>query len=103
ELAKQYSDDTASAARGGLLGQVAPGMLPQELDARVMTLKEGEISTAIPSRYGVHIFKMGARHTAPLAQVQDKIAAKVKQDETVRQVEELRKSAKVDFDPKFFP
>lgn len=103
ELAKQYSDDTASAARGGLLGQVAPGMLPQELDARVMNMKEGEISTAIPSRFGIHIFKMGKRHTRPLSEVQDRIAAKVKQDETVARVEELRKAAKVDFDPKFFP
>jgi len=103
ELAKKESDDTASAARGGLLGEVAPGRLPPELDARVMNLKEGEISTAIPSRYGIHIFKMGARHTQPLAAVQDQIAQKVRQDETMRRVEELRKAAKVDFDPQFFP
>ena len=103
ELAKKESDDTASAARGGLLGEVAPGRLPPELDARVMNLKEGEISTAIPSRYGIHIFKMGARHTQPLAAVQEQIAQKVKQDETMRRVEELRKAAKVDFDPQFFP
>jgi len=103
DLAKKESDDTASAARGGLLGEVAPGRLPPELDARVMNLKEGEISTAIPSRYGIHIFKMGARHTQPLAAVQDQIAQKVRQDETMRRVEELRKAAKVDFDPQFFP
>lgn len=103
DMAKKYSDDPASAARGGFIGQVAPGMLPQELDARVMTMKPGEISTAIPSRYGVHIFKMGERHTRPLNEVQERIAAKVKQDETIRRIEELRKTAKVDFDPKFFP
>jgi parvulin-like peptidyl-prolyl isomerase len=103
DMAKQYSDDAASAARGGLLGQIGPGMLPQELDARIMSMKEGEISTAIPSRYGIHIFKMGKRHARPLSEVQERIAAKVKQDETVKQIEELRKSAKVDYDPKFFP
>jgi parvulin-like peptidyl-prolyl isomerase len=103
ELARKESDDTASGIRGGLLGEVAPGRLPPELDARVMNLKEGEISTAIPSRYGVHIFKMGARHTQPLAAVQEQIAQKVRQDETLRRVEELRKAAKVDFDPQFFP
>jgi parvulin-like peptidyl-prolyl isomerase len=103
DVAKQVSDDAQSASRGGVLGQVAPGVLPPELNARVMTMKEGEISTAIPSRYGIHIFKMGARHTRPLAEVKERIAQKVKQDETVRRVEELRKSAKVDFDPKFFP
>lgn len=103
ELAKKVSDDTTSAERGGLLGPVAPGTLPQELDARVMSLKPGEISTAIPSRYGIHIFKAGARQTQPLAEVQDRIAQRVKQEETMRRVEEMRKTAKVDFDPQFFP
>ena len=104
ELAKKESDDTASAARGGLLGNVAPGMLPPELDARIMQMKEGEISTAIPSQYGIHIFKMGKHSTRPLdAQLQERIANRVKQQEMVRRVEEMRKAAKVDFDPKFFP
>lgn len=103
EMARKESDDTASAARGGALGQVAPGMLPQELDARVMSLKEGEVSTAIPSRYGIHIFKRGAQHSVPLQQVQERITAKMKQDQTIKRIEELRKTAKVDFDPKFFP
>ena len=103
DLAKKESDDTASGLRGGLLGDVAPGRLPPELDARVMNLKEGEISNAIPSRYGIHIFKVGKRSTQPLAAVQDQIAQKVRQEETIRRVEELRKAAKVDFDPQFFP
>lgn len=103
ELAKTESDDTGSGARGGLLGQVSPSQLPPELVTPVMSLKTGEISNAIPSRLGIHIFKMGARQTAPLAAVQDQIAQKVKQDETLRRVEELRKAAKVDFDPQFFP
>jgi peptidyl-prolyl cis-trans isomerase C len=103
DVAKQTSDDTASAARGGLLGPVAPGMLPQELDARVMTLREGEISTAIPSRYGIHIFKAGKRQTQPLSEVQDRLTAAVRQQETMRKIEELVKAAKVELDPKFFP
>jgi len=103
QLAKKESDDVASAERGGVLGPVAPGMLPPELDARVMNLKPGEISTAIPSRYGIHIFKAGARQTQPLAAVQDRIEQRVKQEETMRRVEQLRKTAKVDFDPQFFP
>ena len=39
DLAKKESDDTASGLRGGLLGDVAPGRLPPELDARVMNLR----------------------------------------------------------------
>ena len=103
DLAKKESDDTATGARGGVIGPVAPGMLPQELDARVMNMREGEISTAIPSRYGIHIFKVGKRVTRPLAEVQDRIAARVRQEETIKKIEDLRKAAKVDYDPKFFP
>jgi len=103
QLAKRESDDTASAERGGSLGEVAPGMLPQELAARVFAMKEGEISTAIPSRYGIHIFRMGKRHTQPLAALKPQIENRVKQEETMRRIEELRKTAKVELDPKFFP
>ena len=103
ELAKRVSDDTASGVRGGLLGAVAPGMLPQELDARVMNLKEGEISPAIPSRYGIHIFKAGKRQTQPLSEVQDRLSVAVRNQETMRRIEELVKAAKVELDPKFFP
>lgn len=103
DLAKQVSDDTQTAVRGGSLGSVAPGMLPEELDARVMNLREGEISSPIPSRFGIHIFKAGQRHTRPLTEVQERIAQRVKQQETIQRVEEMRKAAKVDYDPKFFP
>ncbi|HKS25224.1 MAG TPA: peptidylprolyl isomerase [Thermoanaerobaculia bacterium] len=103
DLAKRESDDTASGVRGGLLGPVGPGMLPQELDARVMSLKEGEISPAIPSRYGIHIFKAGKRQAQPLSEVQDRLAVAVRNQETMRRIEELVKAAKVELDPKFFP
>ena len=103
DVAKRESDDTASGVRGGFLGPVAPGMLPQELEGRVLNLKEGEISTAIPSRFGIHIFKAGKRQTQPLSEVQDRLAGAVRQQETMRKIDELVKGAKVELDPKFFP
>lgn len=103
DVAKRESDDTASGIRGGFLGPVGPGMLPQELESRVLILKEGEISTAIPSRFGIHIFKAGKRQTQPLSEVQDRLAVAVRNQETMRKIEELVKAAKVELDPKFFP
>jgi len=103
QAAKQFSDDQQSAARGGFLGAVAPGALPQELDARVMNMKEGELSGPIPSRFGIHLFKAGPRHTLPLEQVRERISQRVQQQETVEKVEALRKTANIYFDPKFFP
>jgi parvulin-like peptidyl-prolyl isomerase len=102
-LAKQYSDDAGSAERGGVLGPFSPGMLPPELEARVTQLKPGVASDPIPSRYGIHIFKTGAHTAQPLEQVRQGITQRVQQKATLDKVEQLRKTSKVDFDPKFFP
>lgn len=103
KLARMYSDDTSSAERDGLLGPFSPGMLPPEIEAHVMRLQPGEVSEPIPSRFGIHIFKAGARSAQPLEQVRQGISRRVQQQATLDKVEEMRKAAKVEFDPKFFP
>jgi parvulin-like peptidyl-prolyl isomerase len=103
KLARQYSDDTSSAERGGVLGPFSPGMLPPELEAHIAQLQPGQVSDPIPSRFGVHIFKTGARTSQPLEQVRVGISRRVQQQSTLEKVEQMRKAAKVEFDPKFFP
>lgn len=103
QLARQLSDDGATAERGGELGPVGRGMLPPELEERVFAMKEGETSDPVPSRYGVHIFRVGKRSTQPIDQVRQSIARRMQQQNTLDRVEALRRTAKVDFDPKFFP
>lgn len=102
-LAKRFSDDPASADHGGKLGTFSKGMLPQEFEARVFQLDPGQISEPIPSRFGIHIFRVTRRGTAPLRQVSGGISRHVRQQNTFDRVELLRKNAKVDFDAKFFP
>jgi peptidyl-prolyl cis-trans isomerase C len=103
QLAKQNSDDASSAEHGGALGPFSPGMLPQEIEAHIVQLQPGQISDPVPSRYGIHIFKAGARTAQPLEQVRQGISRRVQQQSTLDKVEVMRKAAKVDFDPKFFP
>jgi peptidyl-prolyl cis-trans isomerase C len=103
KLAQQNSDDVGSADRGGVLGPFSPGMLPPELEARVTQLQPGQPSDPIPSRYGIHIFKIGAHTTQPLEQVRPAITQRVQQKATLDKVEQLRKASKIEFDPKFFP
>jgi peptidyl-prolyl cis-trans isomerase C len=103
KLARQYSDDGSSAERGGALGPFSPGMLPPELEARVSGLQPGQISDPVPSRYGIHIFKAGQRTSQPLEQVRMNITQRVQQKATLDKVEQMRKAAKVEFDPKYFP
>lgn len=103
QLAKQVSDDASSAERGGLLGPFSPGMLPPEIESHILQLQPGQISEPVPSRYGIHIFKAGARNAQPFDQVKTAIAHRVQQQSTMDKIEVMRKAAKVDFDPKFFP
>jgi parvulin-like peptidyl-prolyl isomerase len=103
QLAKQVSDDASSAERGGNLGPFSPGMLPPEIESHVVQLQPGQVSEPVPSRYGVHIFKAGARTAQPFEQVKQGIARRVQQQSTMDKIEVMRKAAKVDFDPKFFP
>ncbi len=55
--AAQFSQ-SASAPSGGKLGWVAVGQLPAPLDKAVRSLKEGQVSNAIPYRTDFYIFKM---------------------------------------------
>ena len=103
KLARQYSDDTSSAERGGVLGPFSPGMLPPDIEAHVAQLQPGQVSDPVPSRFGVHLFKAGAHTSQPLEQVRVGISRRVQQQSTLEKVEQMRKVAKVEFDPKFFP
>ena len=58
ELAKQYSQDTGSAANGGDLGMFAPGAMVKPFEEAVFKLKTGEISDVVQTDFGFHIIKL---------------------------------------------
>lgn len=59
-LAKMYSEDTASAAKGGDAGFLLPGSLVPEFENALFKMKKGEISGVVTSPYGFHIIRRGA-------------------------------------------
>lgn len=59
-LAKKHSEDKESAAKGGDLGVVTAGLLPNELQVAVNALKVGEITGAVRTSYGYHVAKLTA-------------------------------------------
>jgi len=102
-MAVKYSDDVGSVERGGDLGTFGRGQLPPEIEGRIFSLKDGEISDPTPSRFGVHIFLVRRHGTQPIEQVRNAIAARVRNQNTLDRVENLRRAATVDFDTKVFP
>jgi peptidyl-prolyl cis-trans isomerase D len=58
-LAKQYSEDPASASKGGDLGYVTRGTLAKEFDQALFALKKvGAVSAPVRTSFGLHIIKL---------------------------------------------
>jgi peptidyl-prolyl cis-trans isomerase SurA len=60
-VARASSDDTGSAADGGNLGWVSPGMMVPEFEDEMEKLKPGEISQPFQTRFGWHIVQVLSR------------------------------------------
>ena len=67
QLAQQHSQD-ASAAGGGDLGWVAPGMFVPEFEEVMNKLQIGQIADPLVSRFGVHLVQVLARREAPITE-----------------------------------
>jgi len=102
QTALAESDDAESGERGGDLGPVSPEQLPQELAQVVMTLKPGDVSDPVQSKFGIHILRVSARQVQPIERVREQLAQKIQQQKLNATLERLQKGAKVDLDPKFF-
>ncbi|GAC42453.1 peptidylprolyl isomerase [Paenibacillus popilliae] len=61
KLAKEYSDDSGSADKGGLYKDVAVGNWVSQFKEAALTLPINEISEPVESDYGYHVIRVEAR------------------------------------------
>ncbi|MDA8455010.1 peptidylprolyl isomerase [Acidovorax sp. GBBC 3334] len=66
-LAREHSQD-GSAKQGGDLGWAGPGRYVPEFEEVLETLKPGEISQPVATRFGVHLIQLLERREAKLTQ-----------------------------------
>jgi peptidyl-prolyl cis-trans isomerase SurA len=90
ELAKKYSDDPASAKRGGDLGLISRGDFVKEYEAVAFSLNDGEISEIVQTQFGYHIIKMIERRGEKVHTQHILIRVVPAEEDAQRVVKELR-------------
>jgi parvulin-like peptidyl-prolyl isomerase len=84
ELAKQYSEDPGSKAKGGLYENVQRGMMVKPFEDAAFSVPVGEISDIIETQYGYHILTVLDRkkETKPLAEVRQTLEKNLQQQKS---------------------
>ncbi len=101
-LARENSVD-GSAKQGGDLGWASPGRYVPEFEQAISTLKPGDISEPLVSRFGVHLIQLMERREAKLTQreqrdmVRDAVREKKLDEAYATWAQELRGRAYVEY------
>lgn len=79
DLAKRFSNDPGSAAKGGQLPLIGPGTTVKEFEDAAYALQQGETSAPVLSPFGYHIIRMTERKPLdPFEKLQPEILANLK-------------------------
>ncbi|WP_458414426.1 peptidylprolyl isomerase [Schinkia sp. CFF1] len=74
KLAKEYSEDPGSAAKGGDLGYFSTGVMTKPFEDAAYALKVGEVSGLVKSEFGYHIIKLtDKKELKPYDEMKDEI------------------------------
>ncbi|HTY20690.1 MAG TPA: peptidylprolyl isomerase [Geobacteraceae bacterium] len=103
ELAKKYSDDPQAAKDGGDLGTFKKGDMLPEIEAAVVGMKVGQISSIVNTPAGFHIIKLEERKAGEVkpfnevkGAIEEELYRKKSEERFSQWLEELRKGASIE-------
>jgi len=87
-MAKEYSEDEATKARGGDLGELKEGKFSPSIESAVQDMKEGDVSLPITDESGIHLIRLEQKSDARSLLFRKKF-----DEERKKILDELRKNA----------
>jgi len=102
QMARENSDDTASARSGGDLGYVGRQTLVPPIADAAFSLGSDQISDVIPTPYGMELIKVEGRRTRPLEEVRSTLTTQLRQAQFQEAFKRLENEYKVVVDENYF-
>ncbi|HKJ94593.1 MAG TPA: SurA N-terminal domain-containing protein [Gammaproteobacteria bacterium] len=91
KVAKEVSDDKATAKKGGDIGKLEPGEMVKPFNDAVFSLKKGEVSQPVRTDFGWHLIQVTGiqpGHVKPFDEVKDQIRQKMASQKADRELVE---------------
>jgi hypothetical protein len=105
-LARQYSDDPGSAARGGDLGFFSRGRMVEPFEEAAFALQAGEISPVVETPFGLHIILVDERRQPELGDQREAfrqfLVQRAVQDAEVAYLDQLTEGSNLQVNPAGF-
>ena len=95
KLAQTYSEDPGSAAVGGDLGWFEQGTMVPAFDEKVFSMKKGEISEPVQTRFGYHLIQLldiKPKQTQPFTEVKERVEQLYRQQQADKAYYELQEA-----------
>lgn len=102
QMAKQYSEDTPTAASGGDMGYIVHDRVMPPIGDVANALKPGEVSNIMGTPYGLEIFKVEDKRTKPFEEVKPRLESELRESKAKDAIEHLAEQYKVVIDQGFF-
>jgi parvulin-like peptidyl-prolyl isomerase len=102
QLARQESDDTGSAVKGGDLGFFRHGQMVPSFEEAAFAMQPGDLSEPVKTPFGYHVIKVEARESKSFEDVRPELERRMRPEQAKKTLEELQKKTPVVLDPDFF-
>jgi parvulin-like peptidyl-prolyl isomerase len=102
QMAKQYSEDTTTAASGGDMGYIKRDQVVPPIVDAAYSLQPGQVSDLILTPFGLEIIKVVEKHVKTLAEAKPAVQAQLRQTKVNEATRKLAEQDHVFYDKQYF-